>query len=181
MQRTNENDLAGTGFTVFVRADASAEIGTGHVMRCMALCDALLLRGVRSVFLCRHLTESIARMLRSRGHGVVRLTDAGPAPDPLAGLYGRWLGTTEEHDAAETIEACRAATHGHVLCVVVDHYGLGGNWEARVAAATGATVVAIDDLDRRHAARLIVDTGIGKTPSNYASRVADDSRLLLGP
>jgi UDP-2,4-diacetamido-2,4,6-trideoxy-beta-L-altropyranose hydrolase len=181
MQGADESDLADTVFTVFVRVDASAEIGTGHVMRCMALCDALLLRNIRSVFLCRHTTDAIAEMLLDRGHGVVRMTDAGPAPDPSAGLYGQWLGTTEDHDAAATIDCLLGAAREHVLCILVDHYGLGEGWEARVAAATGAAVVAIDDLDRQHAARLIVDAGIDKTPSNYRVTSADDRRLLLGP
>ena len=168
-------------FTVAFRVDASTTIGTGHLMRCLAVADALALRRVRALFLCRHVPEALAARVTDRGHRLATLPAGGPAPEPTAGLYGGWLGTTEAHDAAETVRILREVATGPLLSIVVDHYGLGHAWEAHVASAIGAEVAAIDDLDRAHAAGLVLDANFGKDASNYAGRVPPDCRLLIGP
>ena len=64
--------------------------------------------------------------------------------------------------------------------VVVDHYGLGAEWEASIGRS-GTPVVVIDDLaDRVHACALLIDAnplGAGR----YAELVAPGTRLLTGP
>jgi len=45
------NSQAHAGLAVF-RADASPALGSGHVMRCLALADALITRGWRIGFAC---------------------------------------------------------------------------------------------------------------------------------
>ena len=37
----------------FIRVDASATIGTGHVMRCLTLADELFKYGYQIIFMCQ--------------------------------------------------------------------------------------------------------------------------------
>lgn len=177
---TAVSDGSRVSYEIVFRTDASAQIGTGHLMRCLALADALALRRVRSTFVCRHLPPAFANMLSQRGHDVIELPACGPGPSVTAGAYGAWLGTTEAHDAAAVTDWLAKRPGRPSLCVVVDHYGLGADWEERLGEATGLPVAAIDDLDRAHAVRLLIDSTHGKTERNYIGRVGPECRLLIG-
>ena len=59
--------------TIAIRADASAEIGGGHVMRCLTLARALERQGHDIAFFCRDGTREAAPQLGMAGfkvHGV---------------------------------------------------------------------------------------------------------------
>lgn len=45
------------------RADASIEIGSGHIMRCLALADELASKKIRSVFLTRKLSGHLIEII----------------------------------------------------------------------------------------------------------------------
>lgn len=167
--------------TVLFRVDGSARIGTGHVMRCLTLADALSRRGLHAVFVGRTLHPGLVDLLRRAGHDVHLLPQEGPAPLPAQGDYGLWLGTTQAHDAMATcawaIEAGRAAP----ALIVVDHYGLDREWEALVRAKLpGAAMVCIDDLDRHHVGDVVVDSTLAKSAESYRGRVPDDCLCLVG-
>lgn len=168
---------------VFIRADASLAIGTGHVMRCLVLADALKERGADVHFLCRahdgHLADLIvgrgfrAHLLPSGGDGYPALADAPP--------HAAWLGALPDEDAA----ACRnviAATEGSADLLVVDHYALDHRFETPLRAVA-RRILVIDDLaDRRHDCDVLIDQNFGSAdPARYAGLVPSPARLLLGP
>ncbi|MCP1241726.1 UDP-2,4-diacetamido-2,4,6-trideoxy-beta-L-altropyranose hydrolase [Acetobacter lambici] len=58
---------------VLFRVDASTVIGVGHVMRCKALAEALVERGVGAVFVVAHPAEVVHRLLHGTGFDVLVL------------------------------------------------------------------------------------------------------------
>ena len=141
---------------ILVRADASAGLGTGHVMRCLQLARELVRGGADVVFASRTLLPELEKRIAGAGCGIVRL--AGREPD-----------------AAESIAAMERA--GGCDWVVVDSYELGEDWERAVAAA-GPRVLAVDDLERRHACDIVVDQNVAPLPDD---RYPGCPRRLLGP
>lgn len=148
---------------VAFRLDASAAIGTGHLMRCLALADALAARGADTTLLARNLPPALADLVGRQGHRLVQL-DVGP----------------QEHDAQATLTALRGL--GGVDWLVVDHYGLGADWE-RTAAAAAERVLVIDDLaDRPHDCHALLDQTLADaTADRYAGLLPARCRTLLGP
>ncbi|MEK7199697.1 MAG: UDP-2,4-diacetamido-2,4,6-trideoxy-beta-L-altropyranose hydrolase, partial [Bacteroidota bacterium] len=55
---------------IIIRTDASVEIGTGHVMRCLTLADALRSKGAIISFICMELYGSLCDFLAARGYVV---------------------------------------------------------------------------------------------------------------
>ncbi|MHC4262823.1 MAG: UDP-2,4-diacetamido-2,4,6-trideoxy-beta-L-altropyranose hydrolase [Planctomycetota bacterium] len=168
---------------VAFRADASLAIGSGHVMRCLTVADALAARGHTAVFVSRAGDGDRLETVLSRGHGVERLS----APLDPEGAYregearpahASWLGVHWEDDAAET-RALVERTGADLL--VLDHYALDARWEAR-ACPDGVRRMVIDDLaDRPHEADLLLDQNLGRTDADYADLVPASCRLCVGP
>jgi UDP-2,4-diacetamido-2,4,6-trideoxy-beta-L-altropyranose hydrolase len=175
-----------TAFTpksIAFRADASLEIGTGHVMRCLSVADRLRELGHHSIFLCRELPGDLRQAVRVAGHELFSL----PAPksedmdrakaNPVR--HGLWLATDLTTDARQ----CATALAGrHIDALVVDHYALHSSWET--AARSWATRIAvIDDLaDRDHDCDLLLDQNLraGQEQAHRA-HLPNRALLLLGP
>ena len=69
---------------VLFRADASTALGAGHVMRCLALADALKARGAGCTFICAPVKGNLLELIESRGHAAQALgppQGAQPAAD----------------------------------------------------------------------------------------------------
>lgn len=146
---------------IAIRADASAAVGSGHVMRCGSLADALRENGHAIDFVSRGLPVHLADDLRRRGHGLLALA-SGPV--------------TEAEDAAESLR--RAGTPDWW---VIDHYALGQPWEDAVRRGS-VRLLAIDDIGRPHDTDLLLDQNLQGTPDDrYADRVPPHCTRLLGP
>lgn len=167
--------------TVLFRADASAEIGTGHVMRCLALAGAVKALGEDCVFVCREIPRLLAERITGDGHGLQFLipTDGDNKAKAAEVPYAHWLKAPWREDAVETSEV---ADEVGASWIVVDHYGLDADWEQAVSA-NGRNVAAMDDLaDRRHAAALVSDPSLVEEPHDrYKNLTSPGCQLLLGP
>src|SRR5215471_11338020 len=109
---------------IALRVDASAQIGTGHVMRCLTLADALKAQGAHTLFVCRHLTPFLAQKITEGRHKLIILPSV--ADSTAQNGYAAWLGTSQEQDAQDT----RMALEGRYWdWLVVDHYALDVQWE----------------------------------------------------
>jgi len=169
------------------RADASLQIGTGHVMRCLTLANALAARGAQCHFLCRAHEGNLIEFVRAKGHDVHALSVARSAgvgspetnlDDNAAELaHSLWLGATQ----AEDIDACTpllAALHPDWL--IVDHYALDSCWERALAPHCGQLMVIDDLADRPHACDLLLDQTFGRAAHDYRAWVPPHCQLLCG-
>ncbi|KTS97076.1 hypothetical protein SB14R_06105 [Pseudomonas oryzihabitans] len=155
---------------ILIRCDASTTIGSGHVMRCLTLADALVAAGCRVHFACRSGPGDLLTLIADRGHEVHAL--------PLAD-------TREACEAAlpwqDDIAALwRALPEGLTFAwCLVDHYGLGHEWEVAVRPRA-QRVLAIDDLDnRRHAVEVLLDQNL--TAAARLLPLSDETSVLAGP
>ena len=151
-------------FVVF-RADANATIGTGHVMRCLALADALQARGARCLFICAEGLGALADRLRSAGHDLALL----PATDRQQADAEASLATLAKQPTPDWI--------------VVDHYGLDAAWQSAIRPFT-KKILVIDDLaNRRHDCDLLLDQNLRPEAeaSPYRALTPASCQYLLGP
>lgn len=165
---------------ILFRTDASLEIGTGHVMRCLTLADALRERGGEAIFVCRPHRGHLLEQIRARGHEALVLSPPPPSYAPPAGdtPHAAWLGLGWDEDAQETLQSIAGE---RADWLVVDHYALDYRWEQRLRPACHR-LMAMDDLaDRAHDCALLLDPSLGREAGDYAGLVADEANVLLGP
>lgn len=163
---------------VAFRADASIEIGTGHVMRCLALADALSAAGASCHFICRDLPGNLAAHVRDQGHGCHLLDAPGERFDDALTEHSRWLGVATARDAEDTRDVLRALRPDWLI---VDHYALEARWEREVLIE-GTRLFVIDDLaDRPHRADVLLDQNLGRAAEDYDGLVPPGCRRLIGP
>ncbi len=172
---------------VVFRTDASLHIGTGHVMRCLTLADALAARGAHCQFICRAHEGNLIDYIRQRGFQVHALpllpanaSAADPAPTrPVNNepAHSHWLGATQAQDA----QACAPilATQ-QPDWLIVDHYALDACWEQALAPHYRQLMVIDDLADRPHACDLLLDQTFGRDAADYRPLVPAQCQLLCG-
>lgn len=167
---------------IFFRVDGSVQIGTGHVMRCLTLADALRRYGMVCHFLSRTLDQGLVGKILAAGHDVTFLPETADAPPEASqGEYGLWLGTTQQRDAADTIAMLNGlSSDDGLVLIVVDHYGLDAEWEELVRAHHAVPMLAFDDLSRSHQADIVLDATFNKSAEAYHGLVSADCICLIG-
>ncbi|MDQ5975078.1 MAG: hypothetical protein QG661_2287 [Actinomycetota bacterium] len=158
---------------VAFRVDSSAEIGSGHVMRCLALAEALKPHGADVTFVCRRHDGDLVDVIRARGFDVEVLAPPSSDRDPAWGM----LGVPWEQDARDTLDVLPAET----AWLVVDHYALDAAWESRMRDRVPRILVMDDLADRRHDCDALLDPTYPGEAGRYRGLVPPDARLLLGP
>lgn len=147
---------------LIIRADASPRIGTGHVMRSLALAQAWMARGGAVYLLAAHLTPALEKRLVDKGLHLERLE-------------------VESGTKADAIQVSAAIREHGADWVVVDGYCFDGTYQRWLKEAWGR-VLFVDDYGHcdRYVADLVLNQNIDAEEAWYANR-AESTKLLLGP
>ncbi|MCK4633117.1 MAG: UDP-2,4-diacetamido-2,4,6-trideoxy-beta-L-altropyranose hydrolase, partial [candidate division Zixibacteria bacterium] len=167
---------------VVIRCDASIEIGTGHVMRCLTLAEQLRADGASVAFVSREFDGHLCEIIGNKQFMCFRLPKPGQQfSDQFADEYARWLAVPWREDAEQTAASLRSET-GETGWLVVDHYGLGKDWEEFLRPQVGAIMVIDDLANRPHDCDMLLDQNLHpKSETRYNGLVAGTCELLLGP
>lgn len=142
---------------VAVRVEANAEIGIGHLRRCETLIRQLRTDGFNVRIVARH---KFGEIIESLIGGI----NISWMDDRAFDIKDRLVPEDEAWDAEKTLAIIGRYPKG-LSWVIVDHYGLGEQWEMIIRGA-GHRILALDDYrNRRHFADILVsDTNVPFDP-----------------
>ncbi len=147
--------------TLLIRADANLAMGTGHVMRCLALAQAWQdIGGTAAFAMADPCTWARERLMKESVE-----------------VIGISASSTEE-DARQTAEIAR---HQAAVWVVVDGYQFGADYQ-RTLKSAGFKILFVDDYGHAgcYCADLVLNQNVSADESAYEHR-EPYTRLLLGP
>ncbi len=171
------------GLRVAIRADAALQMGTGHIMRCLTLAQALRARGAQVGFICRAHAGNLTGVIEQQGFEVHELPEQMPPPElpnpsaQGAAAYASWLGASWQEDARQTAHCLRGYCPDVLL---VDHYGIDAAWESAVADQVGCVAVIDDLANRPHHCHVLIDQTLYRQASDYAPWVPAGCQVLAG-
>ena len=119
--------------SIFIRADASKEIGIGHIMRTLAFSNKAMDDGIEIYYLCYSLPNSLQKKLPK----VIYLQKVDDAKEIL--------------DLAKTYNP---------FAIIIDSYSLNKEYELTLKKKTSATIVAYEDLDNEHNSDIVINPNI---------------------
>lgn len=148
---------------LLLRADASSKIGTGHVMRCLALGQAWQDAGGEVTLAWSEMPPALVSRLQAEQFATERL---------VAPLASR----PEAEETARLARACDAAW------VVVDGYRFYAGYHQHLHDS-GLSVMALDDMAHleRYPVDLLLNQNLAATAALYRGKVAERTELLIGP
>lgn len=168
---------------VVFRTDASSQIGTGHVMRCLTLADKLQWKGAFVQFVCREHPGNLCDLIQQQGFVVHRLPystqELNHANEQSS--YERWLGEIWDKDADQTSNILRR-TCTLIDLMIVDHYGIDIRWEKRLRSVASKMMIIDDLANRAHDCDILLDQNLYEhMEMRYDGIVPEHCLKLIGP
>lgn len=165
---------------IVFRVDSSDKMGVGHIMRCLALAESLLLRGANVSFVCRQHVGNYIDLLQKKAIPVKVLPAKVLTNSVYCEDYAAWLGATQIEDAEQTIEALKDGVKLDWL--VVDHYGIDIEWEQCLRPYVDKLMVIDDLANRHHDCDVLLDQNyFAEGECRYFGLVPESCKLLIGP
>ena len=164
---------------IVFRTDASVNIGTGHLSRCLTLANQLRAQGWITKFVCRDLAAAFAAQITAQGHILAVLQTPPGAPPNTDGLaHSSWLPVPQEVDATETLSTLEDLQWDWAA---IDHYALSRPWQTTLRSQAD-NIFVIDDLaDRRHDCDILLDQNLTDMRiDRYAGLTPPNCRKLIG-
>lgn len=156
---------------IVFRVDASYMIGSGHVMRCLALAQELV--SYANICFITQLTK---------GNLVDYIIENGFSVDCFSNSAGYDLDVWDwKKDCAETRHILQK--NGALIdWVIVDHYKIDNRWEKGILPYTKKMMVIDDLANRRHCCHLLLDQNFYHDMQyRYKHLIPNDCLKLFGP
>lgn len=174
---------------IAVRADSSTTMGTGHIMRCLTLVNAICAKlNAKVYFFCRQTEGNINKVIEAAGHQVIVMAKVTTNSSYHLN-HSHWLGATIEQDADEFLSLSHQLTTANTLSnnntikfdyLIVDHYGIDIGWHQKIKTIV-SKIIVIDDLaDRHFDCDYIIDQTFNCLADKYQQLVPDYCEPLLG-
>lgn len=164
---------------IVFRCDASIQIGTGHVMRCLTLAYELARQGAKCHFICREHEGNLIDFIAQKGYEVYKIginNSIQNDTEPTL-FHSEWLGTSQTEDATQTIDIVSTI---QPQWLVIDHYALNNYWEQKLRPYC-ESILVIDDLaDRKHDCDVLLDQTFGRVIQDYQHLVPNHCEVLCG-
>ncbi len=149
---------------IVFRTDASINIGTGHVMRCLTLADELRLKCTDINFICREEPGNLVRYIENRGYKVHQL----PGEIDIE---------TDRKLTNKILSKCETKSDW----LIIDHYDIDISYESPFREHV-KMIMVIDDLaNREHDCDLLLYQNYSQNEGRYNGLVPEDCIHLLGP
>jgi UDP-2,4-diacetamido-2,4,6-trideoxy-beta-L-altropyranose hydrolase len=154
---------------ILIRADASTQIGVGHIMRCLTLADSLRNHGCDVIFMCQELLGNLCDFLEEKEFQVCRIAIDNQKTESLLQLELSQI-TNIINQSKLTID-----------WLIIDHYKLDVKWESKIRPFV-SKIMVIDDLANRvHDCDLLLDQNPYNNYKNrYQHLVSTSCLQLLG-
>jgi len=190
---------------VVIRADASLQMGTGHIIRCLTLAQALQEKGALVNFICREHLGDLIEFIETKGFKVHRLplheqgVISEQSDEPLINrastqqpclkstksgqlvtntlFHSHWLGSTQYQDAQDCMDVLKTLNPDWLI---TDHYALDETWQVLLEDYYHKLMVIDDLADRKHQCNLLLDLTFGRKPEDYQALVPENCQMLLG-
>lgn len=161
---------------LLVRADASNQTGSGHVMRCLALAEYMRPHAIDIHFVCRRLQGELHQLIEQKGFRCSLLSsDTAISPQSPEIAAGADPLLDQASDARQTASLTDA-----VDWLVVDNYEIDRRWERTMRSACRRLLVIDDLANRAHDCDILVDQTFGRGADQYRSLVANECSVLTG-
>ncbi|MCP4933879.1 MAG: UDP-2,4-diacetamido-2,4,6-trideoxy-beta-L-altropyranose hydrolase [bacterium] len=143
------------------RADASMQIGGGHIMRCLTLANFLADHGWTCCFAVGPDTLQTMPTLSTSNHDIYQLQDCSA-------------------DHAEEEAASIGAKYPDIDLLVVDHYQRDAIFETAMRPYS-RKILVIDDIPKRlHDCDVLLDQTFGRQPADYEGITPPSACFLMG-
>jgi len=163
-----------------VRADASPQIGVGHIARCLALAEWAKDEGLKCIIITAYKSDFLEERAVTIDAEIAYLPESNSHSDQVY-PHSHWLKGGQQLDAQNTKKHLNKKIQQlgtPPSFIIVDHYALGHPWESSLKEI--APILVIDDLnDRPHDCSWLLDQTYGKNQHSYNGLI-QDSKLLIG-
>lgn len=166
---------------IFFRVDSSIQIGTGHLMRCLTLADALREKKTTVSFICRELLGNLCDFIERNVFKTSRLPFITAHDNDQNPGYAQWLGVSWKEDAEQT-KAILVKEGKAIDWLIIDHYALDRQWETMLKPYAKKMMVIDDLANRNHNCDLLLDQNLYENmETRYEGLVPEHCQKFLGP